>query len=88
MLTRENYDAPIFWLFQVSSPGPNTHLDLQGLLYLGGVRRSMFATLPRLLYSRQGFQGCLASLDLNGETGDLIRDALIPSTLVSRGCAG
>ncbi|GBM86941.1 Neurexin-1 [Araneus ventricosus] len=73
---------------KVSSPGPNTHLDLQGLLYVGGVRRSMYATLPRLLHSRQGFQGCLASLDLNGETGDLIRDALIPSTLVARGCAG
>ncbi|XP_055944776.1 neurexin-1-like isoform X1 [Argiope bruennichi] len=73
---------------KVSSPGPNTHLDLQGLLYVGGVRRSMYGTLPRLLHSRQGFQGCLASLDLNGETGDLIRDALIPSTLVARGCAG
>ncbi|XP_054706570.1 neurexin-1-like [Uloborus diversus] len=73
---------------KVTSQGPNTHLDLQGLLYVGGVRRSMYSSLPRLLHSRQGFQGCLASLDLNGETGDLVRDALIPSTLVSRGCAG
>ncbi|GIY63430.1 hypothetical protein CDAR_531741 [Caerostris darwini] len=73
---------------KVSSPGPNTHLDLLGLLYVGGIRRTMYTTLPRLLHSRQGFQGCLASLDLNGETGDLIRDALIPSTLVAKGCAG
>lgn len=72
----------------VGSTGSNVHLDLDGLLYLGGVRRASYATLPKLVQSRYGFEGCLASLDLNGETVDPIRDAVVPSTLVSPGCAG
>ncbi|XP_067134301.1 neurexin 1-like isoform X3 [Centruroides vittatus] len=72
----------------VTSAGSNIHLDLDGLLYLGGVRRSMYTSLPKLIQSKHGFEGCLASLDLNGDMLDLSKDALIPSTLVSMGCAG
>ncbi|XP_054713514.1 neurexin-1-like [Uloborus diversus] len=73
----------------VASTGSNVHLDLDGLLYLGGVPRSTYAgQLPKLVQSRHGFEGCLASLDLNGETVDPITDAVVPSTLVSTGCAG
>ncbi|GFQ68801.1 neurexin-1a [Trichonephila clavata] len=72
----------------VASTGSNVHLDLDGLLYLGGVRRASYTTLPKLVQSRHGFEGCLASLDLNGETIDPIKDAVVPSTLVSSGCAG
>lgn len=72
----------------VGSTGSNVHLDLDGLLYLGGVRRASYVSLPKLVQSRYGFEGCLASLDLNGETVDPIRDAVVPSTLVSPGCAG
>ncbi|XP_076318595.1 neurexin 1-like [Tachypleus tridentatus] len=72
----------------VTSTGSNVHLDLHGLLYLGGVRRNTYNSLPKLVQSKHGFEGCLASLDLNGETVDPITDAIIPSTLVSDGCAG
>lgn len=72
----------------VGSTGSNVHLDLDGLLYLGGVRRASYTSLPKLVQSRHGFEGCLASLDLNGETVDPIKDAVVPSTLVSPGCAG
>lgn len=72
----------------VTSPGSNVHLDLDGLLYVGGVPRTLPSPLPKLVQSRHGFEGCLASLDLNGETVDPIRDAVVPSTLVSSGCAG
>ncbi|XP_064486129.1 neurexin 1-like [Ornithodoros turicata] len=68
----------------ITSPGPNVHLDLDGLLYLGGVRR--YPSLPKLVSSRTGFQGCVASLDLNGEVLDPVEDAIIPSSLVSKGC--
>ncbi|KAL1415924.1 hypothetical protein MTO96_028518 [Rhipicephalus appendiculatus] len=70
----------------VSSPGANVHLDLEGLLYLGGVRRGGYSALPKTLASRTGFLGCLASLDLNGEALHPLDDALLPSPLVSRGC--
>lgn len=36
--------------------------------------------------SRHGFEGCLASLDLSGESPDLISDAVIPSSSVESGC--
>ncbi|KAG8179390.1 hypothetical protein JTE90_003646 [Oedothorax gibbosus] len=70
----------------VTSPGSNVHLDLDGLLYVGGWPRGL--TLPKLVQSKHGFEGCLASLDLNGETVDPVRDAVVPSTLVAPGCAG
>ncbi|XP_076366546.1 neurexin 1-like [Tachypleus tridentatus] len=72
----------------VTSMGSNVHLDLDGLLYLGGVRRSMYDNLPKLVQSKHGFEGCIASLDMNGEIVNPIADAIIPSTLVSAGCAG
>ncbi|KAG0412158.1 hypothetical protein HPB47_010714, partial [Ixodes persulcatus] len=72
----------------VTSPGSNVHLDLDGLLYLGGVRRGGYSSLPKLLSSRTGFQGCLASLDLNGEVLHPLDDAVVPSALVARGCQG
>ncbi|XP_076324369.1 neurexin 1-like isoform X2 [Tachypleus tridentatus] len=72
----------------VTSMGSNVHLDLDGLLYLGGVQESMYEKLPKIVLSKYGFTGCIASLDLNGETLDPSSDALIPSTLVSKGCAG
>ncbi|CAN8000168.1 unnamed protein product, partial [Ixodes hexagonus] len=49
----------------VTSPGSNVHLDLDGLLYLGGVRRGGYSALPKLLSSRTGFQAGLNSNDTN-----------------------
>lgn len=48
----------------------------------------MFSNLPKLVASRDGFQGCLASVDLNGRLPDLIADALHRIGQVERGCDG
>ncbi|XP_051537567.1 neurexin-2-like isoform X2 [Myxocyprinus asiaticus] len=62
------------------------NLDLKGELYVGGVGKSMYNSLPKLIASRDGYQGCLASADLNGRLPDLIADALHRVGQVERGC--
>ncbi|XP_058637445.1 neurexin 2b isoform X6 [Onychostoma macrolepis] len=64
------------------------NLDLKGELYIGGVARSMYSSLPKLIASRDGYQGCLASMDLNGRLPDLLADALHRVGQVERGCDG
>uniref|UniRef100_A0A8C9SUM6 Neurexin 2 n=1 Tax=Scleropages formosus TaxID=113540 RepID=A0A8C9SUM6_SCLFO len=63
------------------------NLDLKEL-YIGGVPKSMYNSLPKLIASRDGYQGCLASVDLNGRLPDLIADALHRVGQVERGCDG
>ncbi|XP_065332966.1 neurexin 1 isoform X3 [Cloeon dipterum] len=70
----------------VTGLGLNENLDLAGILYIGGVRKDMFSQLPKQIQSRHGYEGCLASLDLNGESPNLVVDAEIPSTMVVAGC--
>ncbi|XP_046600908.1 neurexin-1 isoform X2 [Neodiprion lecontei] len=70
----------------VNSPGSNENLDLDGILYIGGVEKSQYGQLPKNILSRHGFEGCLASLDLSGESPDLLSDAVVPSSLVESGC--
>ncbi|XP_071973917.1 neurexin-2-beta isoform X9 [Engystomops pustulosus] len=65
-----------------------SNLDLKGELYIGGLPRNMYTTLPKLVASRDGFQGCLASVDLNGRLPDLLTDALHRVGPVDRGCDG
>ena len=36
--------------------GSNRHLDLDGILFLGGVRTTMYSNLPREIISKQGYQ--------------------------------
>ena len=48
----------------------------------------MYGSLPKLVASREGFQGCLASVDLNGRLPDLMSDALFRSGQIERGCEG
>ncbi|XP_066215414.1 neurexin-2-beta isoform X18 [Saccopteryx leptura] len=64
------------------------NLDLKGELYIGGLSKNMFSNLPKLVASRDGFQGCLASVDLNGRLPDLLADALHRIGQVERGCDG
>ncbi|XP_071372112.1 neurexin-2-beta isoform X3 [Centroberyx affinis] len=64
------------------------NLDLKGELYIGGVGKSMYSSLPRLIASREGYQGCLASVDLNGRLPDLLADALHKVGQVEHGCGG
>ncbi|XP_068083571.1 neurexin 1 [Anabrus simplex] len=72
----------------VTSLGTNENLDLAGILYLGGVRKDMYQSLPKMIHSRHGYEGCLASLDLNGESPNLLVDAVVPSTQLAVGCEG
>ncbi|XP_075700565.1 neurexin 3 isoform X10 [Rhinoderma darwinii] len=62
------------------------NLDLKGDLYIAGLKPGMHSSLPKLVASRDGFQGCLASVDLNGRLPDLINDALHRSGQIERGC--
>uniref|UniRef100_A0A4W3JB39 Laminin G domain-containing protein n=1 Tax=Callorhinchus milii TaxID=7868 RepID=A0A4W3JB39_CALMI len=64
------------------------NLDLKGDLYIAGLVQSMYHNLPKLVASRDGFQGCLASVDLNGRLPNLIHDALHRSGQIDRGCEG
>ncbi|XP_039527120.1 neurexin 3a isoform X2 [Pimephales promelas] len=62
------------------------NLDLKGDLYIAGLGPNMYNSLPKLVASRDGFMGCLASVDLNGRLPDLINDALFRSGQIERGC--
>ncbi|XP_072523264.1 neurexin 1a isoform X6 [Salminus brasiliensis] len=64
------------------------NLDLKGDLFVGGVSKEMYKDLPKLVHSKEGFQGCLASVDLNGRLPDLLSDALTTIGQVDRGCEG
>ncbi len=55
---------------------------------MAGLGPNMYQNLPKLVVSRGGFQGCLASMDLNGHLPDLINDALFRSGQIERGCEG
>ncbi|KAM6922957.1 neurexin-1a-like isoform 4-T4 [Lycodopsis pacificus] len=64
------------------------NLDLKGNLYIGGVAKEMFKELPKLVHAKEGFQGCLASVDLNSRLPDLMSDALDCVGQIERGCEG
>uniref|UniRef100_A0A7N9APC5 Neurexin 3a n=1 Tax=Mastacembelus armatus TaxID=205130 RepID=A0A7N9APC5_9TELE len=64
------------------------NLDLKGDLFIAGLGPGMYGNLPKLVASREGFQGCLASVDLNGRLPDLFNDALFRSGQIERGCEG
>ncbi|XP_076156438.1 neurexin-3a isoform X9 [Alosa pseudoharengus] len=64
------------------------NLDLKGDLFIAGLGPGMYNSLPKLVASRDGFKGCLASVDLNGRLPDLINDALFRSGQIERGCEG
>ncbi|XP_076392461.1 neurexin 1 isoform X2 [Megachile rotundata] len=70
----------------VNSRGSNENLDLDGILHIGGVEKTQYGQLPEQILSKHGFKGCLASLDLSGESINLISDAVVPSSLVEHGC--
>ncbi|XP_058507052.1 neurexin-1a isoform X8 [Solea solea] len=64
------------------------NLDLKGNLYIGGVSKELYKQLPKLVHAKEGFQGCLASMDLNGRLPDLMSDALDCVGQIERGCEG
>lgn len=65
------------------------YLELDGILYLGGVHKDLYPQLPQdSVKSKHGFEGCLAGLDLNGESPSIMEDAVVHSSLVTAGCEG
>ena len=58
------------------------------LSLLGGTKPEKYNSLPTPIKSKSGFQGCISSLETNGELIDPIRHALVPSILVEEGCKG
>ncbi|XP_047459983.1 neurexin-1a isoform X24 [Mugil cephalus] len=64
------------------------NLDLKGSLFIGGVAKEMYKELPKLVHAKEGFQGCLASVDLNGRLPDLMSDAVDCVGQIERGCEG
>ncbi|KAK6166927.1 hypothetical protein SNE40_023527 [Patella caerulea] len=59
----------------IASEGRDTNIDLQGPLYIGGLPQNMFDQdyVSGALLSKNGFQGCLASIDLSGAVPDLVK---------------
>ncbi|GJQ66007.1 putative laminin G [Trypoxylus dichotomus] len=65
------------------------NLELDGILYLGGVHKDLYSQLPQEdVKSRHGYEGCMAGLDLNGESPNIMEDAVVHSSLVTAGCEG
>lgn len=71
-----------------NAPGNNMHMELDGILYVGGVFKDMFQKLPSAIVSRNGFEGCLASVDFADISPGFVEDAVVPSSLVVNGCEG
>lgn len=71
-----------------TAPGNNMHMELDGILYVGGVFKDMYTKLPPSVVSRSGFEGCLASVDFADVSPSLTEDAVVPSSLVVSGCEG
>lgn len=76
------------FFFKESLPAHSLFFPPAGELYIGGAGKSTYISLPRLIASREGYKGCLASVDLNGRLPDLLADALHKVGEVERGCGG
>ncbi|KAM9787377.1 neurexin 3a isoform 8-T8 [Syngnathus typhle] len=90
-ITRDNsntHTLKVDAIATIQSINGAKNLDLKGDLFIAGLGPGMYGSLPKLVASREGFQGCLASVDLNGRLPDLISDALFRSGQIERGCEG
>lgn len=72
----------------VEIPG-DQKLELTGYLYIGGLPTAMFRDTAVLsnIKSRYGFMGCMASVDLNGQSPDLFSTANNQASVMSE-CTG
>ncbi|XP_061721601.1 neurexin 1 isoform X2 [Cydia pomonella] len=73
---------------EMHTTSSNLMLELDSVLYVGGVPKDMYSSLPVGVLSRQGFEGCMSSLDLPGESPSLMEDAVVPSSSLVSGCEG
>ncbi|KAK3092973.1 hypothetical protein FSP39_009553 [Pinctada imbricata] len=69
------------------SNSENKFFDLEGRLYVGGVLRSMYNSLPPKVSSRNGYRGCMASVDYNGYKPNLVKNSLSLNDVVES-CGG
>lgn len=60
------------------------HMELEGIMYVGGVFKDMYPKLPTAVMSRNGFEGCLASIDFADISPSLTDDAVVPSSLLGK----
>ena len=70
----------------------SVHFDMGHRFYLGGVPSEMYDQLPKQVRTKNGYQGCLASVDLNGERRNLLKnleagDETGPDAIIA-GCHG
>ncbi|XP_030834440.1 neurexin-3-like isoform X2 [Strongylocentrotus purpuratus] len=74
----------------IAQPSPKArHLDLTENLYVGGVSTDMYEDLQSGVEARVGFQGCFASLEVNGRKQDLEDSAIsieMDKSNLKRGC--
>ncbi|CAF4797282.1 unnamed protein product [Pieris macdunnoughi] len=73
---------------ELHTTSSNLMLELDSVLYVGGVPKDMYTLLPVGVLSRQGFEGCMSSLDLPGESPSLMDDVVVPSSSLVSGCEG
>ncbi|XP_063831706.1 neurexin 1-like [Ostrinia nubilalis] len=73
---------------EMHTTSSNLMLELDSVLFVGGVPKDMYSSLPVGVLSRQGFEGCMSSLDLPGESPSLMDDAVVPSSSLGSGCEG
>jgi len=74
------------------SSGDDFFAASAGELYIGGLPRPLYGRLPPEVRSRDGFSGCLAAINLNGDTRTLrSRGVRLPDQFyddVIEGCEG
>ncbi|XP_050438780.1 neurexin-1a isoform X2 [Adelges cooleyi] len=64
------------------------NIQLNDMFYVGGVPKELHKRQAKHMHSRHGFEGCMSGLEYNGESPDMVENAVIPSTLVTAGCDG
>lgn len=67
--------------------GVSKQLNLRSPLYIGGIEKQNYTLLPPAVHSKFGFRGCLASLEVDGSTIDLLHEAYQRDN-VEAGCDG
>ena len=61
-----------FCLFLCPPEVSSVHFDTDSEFYIGGVERAMYGSLPDKVKSREGFQGCVGSLDIDGDSRNIL----------------
>lgn len=79
--------------YDVMEKNGNVHLDIGEEIYIGGAKQEVFSYLPKEVRSKNGYLGCLGSLDVNkGTIQNVMQDGVvIPKAYkdqITEGCQG